>query len=148
MNPTNSTVLITLIILLCSVCVLLVSSNYPPIKMGNFDIPILHTNYDLREELNLNICDYVEPGEDKIDMLSSNPTDLKVLQLNIRGLLNKQDRLLQLLHEHKVDIALLCETWLNPNTEKLIRLPNYKFHNTNRIDKIGGGVCVLSNSKL
>ena len=59
--------------------------------MGNFDIPILHTNNDLREELNLNTCDYVEPEEDNINMLSSNPTDLKVLQLNIRGLLNKQD---------------------------------------------------------
>ena len=148
MNPINSTVLITLIVLLCSVCVSLVSSNYPPTKMGNFDMPNLHTNYDLREDLNLNICDYVEPGEDNMDMLSLNPTDLKVLQLNIRGLLNKQDRLLQLLHEHKVDIALLCETWLNPNTEKMIRLPNYKIHNTNRIDKIGGGVCVLLNSKL
>ena len=131
MNPTNATVLITLIVLLCSVCVSLVSSNYPPINMGNFDIPILHTNYDLREELNLNICDYVEPGEYNIDMLSSNPTDLKVLQLNIRGLLNKQDRILPLLHEHEVDIALLCETWLNSQTEKLIRLPNYKIHNTN-----------------
>ena len=116
--------------------------------MGNFDIPILHTNYDLREELNLNNCDYVVPGEHNINMLSSNPTDLKVLQLNIRGLLNKQDLLLPLLHEHKVDIALLCEAWLNNKTEKLIRLPNYKIHNTNQVDKIGGGVCVLSNSKL
>ena len=47
-----------------------------------------------------------------------------------------------------MDIALLCETWLNNKTEQLIRLPNYKVHNTNRVDKIGGGVCVLSSNKL
>ena len=47
-----------------------------------------------------------------------------------------------------MDIALLCETWLNNKTEKLIRLPNYKIYNTNRVDKIGGGVCVLSSNKL
>ena len=88
------------------------------------------------------------PSEDNTELLSSSPTDLNVLQLNIRGLLNKQDRLITLLHEHKVDIALLCETWLNNKTEKLISLPNYKIHNMNRVDKIGGGVCVLSSNKL
>ena len=144
----NTIVIVNLIALLCSVCDLLVITIYPPITMGIFDIPILHTNYDLREELNLINCEYVVPGEDNIDLLSSNTTDLNVLQLNIRGLLNKQDRLLPLLHEHKVDIALLCETWLNNKTEKLLRLPNYKIHNTSQVDKIGGGVCVLSNSKL
>ena len=45
-------------------------------------------------------------------------------------------------------MALLCETWLNKKTEKLIRLPDYKIHNTNRVNKIGGGVCVLSSDKL
>ena len=81
MYPINTIVIVNLIALLCSVCDLLVSSNYPPIMMGNFDIPIFHTNYDLMEELNLINCDYVVPGEDNIDLLSSNPTDLKVLQL-------------------------------------------------------------------
>ena len=88
------------------------------------------------------------PHDENTEVLSSIPTDLKVLQLNIRGLLNKQDRLVTLLHEHKVDIALLCETWLNNKTEKLLRLPNYKIYSKNRVDKIGGGVCVLSNNKL
>ena len=88
------------------------------------------------------------PGEDNTELLSSSPTDLNVLQLNIRGLLNKQDQLTTLLHEHKVDIALLCETWLNNKTVKLIRLLNYKIHNTNQVNKIGGRVCVLSSNKL
>ena len=116
--------------------------------MGNFDIPTIHTNYDLKEELNLNSCEYAVPDEANTELLSSSPTDLNVLQFNIRGLLNKQDWLTTLLHEHKVDIALLCETWFNNKTEKLIRLPNYKIYNTNWVDKIGGGVCVLSSNKL
>ena len=99
--------------------------------MGNFDVPTIHTNYDLKEELNLINCEYVVHGDNNTDLQSSSPTDLNVLQLNIRGLLNKQDRLVTLLHEHKVDIALLCETWLNSNTKKLINIPNYKIHTSN-----------------
>ena len=137
-----------LIVLLCSVCVSTACVTCSPIMMGTFDVPTIHTNYDLREELNLNSCEYVMPGEDNTELLFSSPTDFNVLQLNIRGLLNKQDWLKTLLQEHKVDIALLCETWLNDKTEKLVRLSNYKIHNTNRVDKIGGGVCVLSSKKL
>ena len=59
--------------------------------MGNFDIPTIHTNYNLKEELNLISFEYVVPGEDNTELLSSSPNDLNVLQLNIRGLLNKQD---------------------------------------------------------
>ena len=115
----NFCVIIVLIALLCSVRVPIDCVIYSPINMVSFDISTIHTNYDLKEELNL-ICEYVVPGEDNTELLSSSPTDLNVLQLNIRGLLNKQDRLLPLLHEHKVDIALLCETWLNNKTEQLI----------------------------
>ena len=87
----NPCVVLVLIVLLCSVCVSIDCVNYSPIMMGNFDIPTIHTNYDLKEELNLNSCEYVVPGEDNTELLSSSPTDLNVLQLNIRGLLNKQD---------------------------------------------------------
>ena len=118
-------------VLLCSVnfCVDLTTCLLSTI--GNFDIPIKHTNYDLKEEFDLVNCAYVMPYEDNTELLSSFPTDLNVLQLNIRGLLNKQDRLTALLHEHNVDVALLCETWLNDKTEKLLRLPNYKIYNIN-----------------
>ena len=119
MYPVNLCVIIIFIALLCSVCVPTDFAIYSPITMGNFDIPTIHTNYDLKE-LNLISCEYMVPGEDNTELLSSTPTDLNVMQLNIRGLLNKQDQLLPLLHEHKVDIALLCETWLNNKTEQLI----------------------------
>ena len=116
--------------------------------MGSFNIPINPYNYDLGDVLDLPNCDYVLPGDDYKELLSSTLTDLKVMQLNLRGLLNKQDCLKTLLHEHKVDVALLCETWLNNNTEKLVKIPNYKIYTIHRVDKIGGGVCILSNCKL
>ena len=87
----NPCVVLVLIVLLCSVYVSIDCVTYPPITMGNIDIPTIHINYDLKEELNLNSCEYVVSSEDNTELLSSSPTDLNVLQLNIRGLLNKQD---------------------------------------------------------
>ena len=150
MNTETICTVTVLFALLCCVFFLTVFNciDQSPITMGNFDVPTMHTNYDLKEELNLLNCEYVVSGDKNADLQSTSPTDLNVLQLNIRGLLNKQDRLVTLLHENKVNIALLCETWLNSNTEKLIKIPNYKIHTSNRIDKIGGGVCILSSNKL
>ena len=47
-----------------------------------------------------------------------------------------------------MDLALLCETWLTNKTEKLLNLQGYKIYTSNRVDKIRGGVCILTNSKL
>ena len=91
MYPANLCVITIFIALLRSVCVPIDFVTYSPITMGNFDIPTIHTNYDLKEELNLISCEYMVPGEDNTELLSSTPTDLNVMQLNIRGLLNKQD---------------------------------------------------------
>ena len=104
--------------------------------------------YDLKNELDLIDCTYVMSDEDNTELKSSLDTDLNVLQLNIRGLLNKQDRLKSILGTYSVDLALLCETWLTDKTEKLLNLQGYKIHTSNRINKIGGGVCILTNSKL
>ena len=52
--------------------------------MGKFDIPTIHTNYDLKEELDLASCEYVMPDDDNTELLSATPTDLNVLQLNIQ----------------------------------------------------------------
>ena len=76
-------------------------------------------------------CDYVESS--RIKDIHSNDRDLSVLQLNIRGLLNKQCQIKQFLSCDNVslpiDVVLLCETWLKPTTSELFNLPNYKsFH--------------------
>ena len=46
--------------------------------------------------------------------------DLNVVQLNIRGLIGKQNSLIPETRsknpDEKADIYILCETWLNKNT--------------------------------
>ena len=78
-------------------------------------------------------CNYIEPSS--IKELHTWNTDIGVLQLNVRGLLNKQTQIKHLLSNDNVslplDVILLCETWLKPSTVDLFDLPNYKsFHKT------------------
>ena len=51
-------------------------------------------NYNLSSELKLPLCDYVDV--EQLEGLRPHKSDLSVLQLNIRGLLNKQGRLKRL----------------------------------------------------
>ena len=73
-------------------------------------------------------CNYIEPSS--IKELHTRNTDLGVIQLNVRGLLNKQTQIKYLLMNDNVslpiDVILLCETWLKPSTVDLFDLPNYK----------------------
>ena len=79
-----------------------------PIKLG--------FNDDLEDR-----CDYIDYSE-----LNTNNrpdrTELIVLQLNIRGILNKQCKLQRLMTEikgkHHLNIVLLEESWLKKSTEK------------------------------
>ena len=73
-------------------------------------------------------CDYIDPNS--CTNLNPNDYNLIVLQLNIRSILSKQTELKQLLHalankNSRVDILLLCETFLNKKTTKLVNIPNY-----------------------
>ena len=93
-------------------------------------------------------CDYLDVSD--VNSLRHTDKDLLILQLNIRGLLSKQDSLKQLLTEFKVlpDIVLLCETWLKKDTAGKLDMPNYKCYHKHRIDRLGGGVSVLVKQKL
>ena len=80
-------------------------------------------------------CNYIEPSS--IKELHTRNTDIGVLQLNVRGLLNKQTQIKHLLSNDNIslpfDVILLCETWLKPSTVDLFDLPNYKsFHKTRK----------------
>ena len=60
------------------------------------------------------------------------------MQLNIRGFINKQSTLNQLLvnrSENKVDAVLLCETWLRKETKTQINIPNFDFVGKERTGK-------------
>ena len=95
-------------------------------------------------------CDYIDNEE--LPDLPFNKHDLGVIQLNIRGLKNKQAALLRLINNclgiNKVDLILLCEIWLNDNDLKLINIPGYSFVALPRKNRKGGGVGILINEQL
>ena len=90
-------------------------------------------------------CDYVTHVTD----VSNN--DLVVIQLNVWGLCSKCMQLIDLInstvHSKEPDLILLSETWLTPFSPNF-SLPGYEFHHLDRQNKKGGGVGILSSSKL
>ena len=98
-------------------------------------------HYNLSLELDLPACDYVDV--EQLEGLRPNKYDLSVLQLNIRGLLNKQGQLRDIMNNGKTDVALLCETWLNKETEAMVSLDNYKFFSIPRKSRSRRRSCYL-----
>ena len=103
-------------------------------------------NYDLGLELGLVPCDYLDTEDTR--RIKPGKNDLSVMQINTRGLLNKQDQIVEIIRTCHPDIILMCETWLNPKTEGLVDIKGYKLINKNRIDRIGGGVGILVKQDL
>ena len=77
---------------------------------------------------NNDTCDYFELINDNIWTCSKN--DITALQLNIRGLLNKQrslaDLIAKIVGKHKLDIIMLQETWLTQTNCDLVNITGYK----------------------
>ena len=91
-------------------------------------------------------CNYIDP--DKCTDLNSNGYNLIVLQLNIQSLFSNITELKQLLHKleqkcSRVDIVLLCETFLGQNTCKLVNISNYNLTSSHRQNTKGGGTAIL-----
>lgn len=61
---------------------------------------------------------------------------LRVLQLNTRSLKSNKDLIEALLYKEKIDIAILCETWLKTNEN--INITNFESATKNRDDGYGG----------
>ena len=84
-------------------------------EITRFDFDITATSSSI-SELDLDMmkdCVYIDHIE--YSELEKNEGCLSILQLNVRGLINKQSELNKTLTqkgENKVDVALLCETWL------------------------------------
>ena len=95
-------------------------------------------------------CDYLDPTEGMTWYSTSK--DLTVLQLNIRGLINKQNDLLNLVNrvagKNKLDVIMLQEMWITGSNAHLINIPGYKVYLNNRTHKKGGGVAILINAEL
>ena len=120
------------VLVLFLVCIDLYICSQPSIEMYNYDRLNLGFNNDIVDS-----CDYLDYGELTSDRTVTN--NLTVLQLNIRGLLNKQDKLKNLLsdikNDSRVDVAMLVETWLNKNNSKRIKIPGYQFYGFHRKQK-------------
>ena len=102
-------------------------------------------------------CDYLDLDDIDTNCQAQNysckvPNSLGILQLNIRGLLNKQDQLncliKQLRHEGPIHVILLVETWLKKNQGKRIHIPGYKFYGAYRNGKRGGGTGILISHNM
>ena len=95
-------------------------------------------------------CDYIDNEE--LPDLPFNKHNLGIIQLNIRGLKNKQASLSRLINNclgtNKVDLILLCEIWLNDIDLKLINIPGYSFVALPRKTRKGGGVGILVSDQL
>ena len=106
------------VVLLYLVCIELYICLQPSIEMD-----CIHDKLDLGFNNDIvDSCDYLDYGELTGDR--SVRDNLTVLQLNIRGLLNKQDKLKNLLsdikNDSRVDVAMLVETWLKKNNSKRV----------------------------
>ena len=103
-------------------------------------------DYDLTS---LDNCSYLTMEE--YNSLQVNANDLAILQLNIHGLINKQADLNKILMDgsiNKVNVALLCETWLRTETTCLINIPSYSYVGKERKGKKGGGMGILIDNDL
>ena len=116
-------------------------------QLDNLGNPLNTVSY---MEKSLDYCDYLEVSESNI--WHPDWTDLIYVQLNIRGLLNKQADLLKLINKiagnKKVDVVTLQETWITKNNLHLINLPGYKHYGTHRQGKKGGGMSVFVSNEL
>ena len=92
-------------------------------------------------------CDYVDVGEN----ISISSSDLGIMQLNIRGLYSKIDKLKSLLNEctlgKQIDVILLCETWQS-KTSPIPKLDGYSYIYKHRQHKLGGGVGMFVSDRL
>ena len=91
-------------------------------------------------------CDYVEL--DKCVNLNPNNYNLIIMQLNIRSLLSHQQDLCQLIRSterknSRIDIVLLCKTFLGKNTQQMVKIPGFTHVSNYRKNKKGGGVTIL-----
>ena len=119
------------------------------IKHDNLNRPIDHNEMD--SCLWNDKCDYIEL--DHCTNLNQNNYNLITMQLNIRSILAHQQELSQLLRNlerkgSRVDIVLLCETFLTKKTEKMVNIPGYKLIGNHRPTRKGGGVCILLNENI
>ena len=116
---------------------------HPKISVDLLDRPLVNTSYCTFTDN----CDYL--SVENLTLIE--PDIIAILQLNLRGLYGKIDKLKNLLNDSFIgrppDILLLCETWMSANSPD-IRLPGYNKFECRQTHKRGGGVCIFVNELL
>ena len=124
-------------------CVLCIMCLMPRTYVDNLDRIESFTPYDVDHDS----CDYVDVGES----ISISSSDLAIMQLNIRGLYSKIDKLKALLNEctlgKQIDVILLYETWQS-KTSPLPKLDGYSYIYKHHQHKLGGGVGMFVSDRL
>ena len=110
-------------------------------------------NLDICTDLNeIHVKSVIEPDcYDQCDYVlrhTTKPSDLSIVQLNVRGIISKRSKIQHFLNNtHEADIILLCETWLTPFSPN-IDVPGYEFYHIDRHNKKGGGVGILIKNEI
>ena len=91
-------------------------------------------------------CNYLSP--EKITNINPENYNLVTVHLNRQSILAHQFELKQLLHtldmkNSKVDVMMLCETFLSDNMVKLVRIAGYELISNQRKYSKGEGVAIL-----
>ena len=101
---------------------------------------------DVHDSLWNDKCDYIDPAECQ----NLNPTgfNLIVLQLNICSVMKHSYELKSLLRTletktSRVDLVLLCETFLTLETVRLVHIPDYTLVSNQRSKSKGGETAIL-----
>ena len=134
------------VLVYCLLCVLVCVCFFDHLIVNMFPLDLNKDQYNLKDELDIRGCEYVEINGSP--QLKKEKSDLRIIQLNIRGLMNKQDQLQRLLAITDTDAILVCETWLTKIKEKLVDITGYKLESKIRTDKLGGGVGIIINKHL
>ena len=113
---------------------------------NELDRPIITDNLD--QSLWNDKCDYIDLDIESCIDLNPNNYNLAVLQLNIRSILSEQMELNQLLRDlenkrTKIDVLMLCETFLSKNTLNLLNIPGYQVFADSRMLHKGDGTAIL-----
>ena len=78
---------------------------------------------------------------------------LKCGLINIQSIGNKTNKIRNLVNEHKLDLLLMAETWLQGNISDSSRIKEmipstHNFYHIPRKNKIGGGVGAVVSKKF
>ena len=115
------------------------------------DEKIDQPSFSLKNKLDLDLLDCCYEDCSMTEIRSTSDDELNILHYNVRGLLNKQKELGDLLSNcsgKEIHIATINETWLKENNSHRVNVQGYSYVGIPGIGKKGSGVGFLINKNL